>query len=103
MTTVVTEWCVIMSSCIIYFSGNKADQINKIEIPTHIGAEYAKRYEMRFIETSAKDADNVDKLFYDIARELTKHARENALDPTPNVLFPSGGSTSISGFNCCKM
>ena len=37
---------------------------------------------MRFLETSAKEADNVEKLFLEIAKELTQQARENELKPS---------------------
>ncbi|KAL3880689.1 hypothetical protein ACJMK2_032909 [Sinanodonta woodiana] len=59
-----------------YLVGNKIDQINSREVPSYIGKQWADRFEMRFLETSAKDAENVDILFYDIAMELTKDARE---------------------------
>ena len=89
----------------ILFSGNKSDRLNHREIPTHIGEDFARRHEMRFLETSAKEADNVDKLFMEIAKELTQQARQNDLRPSysSSTDFGGGGSTPISNaFNCCK-
>lgn len=54
--------------------GNKIDREDR-EIPQHIGEEFARRNDMYFIETSAKEADNVDKLFTEIAVRLTAEAR----------------------------
>lgn len=46
------------------------------EIPYHIGEAFAERYNMKFIETSAKECQNVEKIFYDIAETLTKQANQ---------------------------
>ncbi len=96
-------------SCLCMFAGNKNDKTNSREIPLHIGEEFSRRHEMRFLETSAKEADNVDKLFLEIAKELTQLARQNDLRPsfgTSSTDFVDGGSTPVSSFNvgsCCKM
>jgi GTPase SAR1 family protein len=87
----------------IVFPGNKIDRSNQREIPTYVGEDFARRHDMHFIETSAKEADNVDKLFYEIAKELTKQARENDLRSHFSETDLTGASTSISGFsNCCR-
>lgn len=56
------------------FKGNKTDRDDR-EIPTAIGEEFAKQQGMYFLETSAKEADNVERLFYEIAAELIEQAR----------------------------
>ncbi|KAL5012620.1 hypothetical protein ScPMuIL_011171 [Solemya velum] len=81
--------------------GNKTDQVNRREIPSHIGQQFADRYEMHFLETSAKMAENVDKLFIDIAMELTKQAREQELRPDESVEFNASQTTSISSCSSC--
>lgn len=40
------------------------------EIPMHVGEDFAQRHDMYFLETSAKEAENVEKLFMEIAAEL---------------------------------
>ena len=61
---------------------------------------------MRFLETSAKEADNVETLFMEIAKELTQQAKENELITSrysdSGELGP-GSDPSESNFNCCKM
>lgn len=47
------------------------------EIPTAIGEEFAKDHEMYFMETSAKQADNVELLFYEIAANMIEVAYNN--------------------------
>lgn len=59
---------------LIYSAGNKTDRDDR-EIPMAIGEEFAKQQGMYFLETSAKEADNVERLFYEIAAELIEQAR----------------------------
>lgn len=49
--------------------GNKMDREDR-EIPMHVGEDFAQRHDMYFLETSAKEAENVEKLFMEIAAEL---------------------------------
>lgn len=49
--------------------GNKIDREDR-EIPTHVGEDFAQRHGMYFLETSAKEAENVERLFMEIAAEL---------------------------------
>ena len=78
--------------------------MNHREIPTHIGEEYSHHQEMRFLETSAKEADNVERLFMEIASELTQQAKQSDLRPSlsSSSEIASGGSTPISSLSCCK-
>jgi GTPase SAR1 family protein len=57
--------------CLLYcvFLGNKTDREDR-EIPTYVGEDFAQRNNMYFMETSAKEADNVEKLFMEIAHAL---------------------------------
>ncbi|KAK6637337.1 Ras- protein Rab-30 [Polyplax serrata] len=69
--------------------GNKIDREDR-EIPTHVGEDFAQRNSMYFIETSAKEAENVEKLFMEIAAELREQARSKEL-----VRFDNSGSTNL--------
>lgn len=53
---------------------------------------------MKFLETSAKEADNVDKLFFDIANRLTAQAKQQELEIDKPVSFNADNTTNIS--NC---
>ncbi|ELU08200.1 hypothetical protein CAPTEDRAFT_110813 [Capitella teleta] len=86
-----------------YLVGNKSDRASQREIPAYVGEDFARLHDMEFIETSAKEADNVDSLFYDIAKELTRLARQNSLRSHVSETDLSGGSTSISSISsCCR-
>ncbi|GAB6026016.1 Ras-protein Rab-30 [Chamberlinius hualienensis] len=56
--------------------GNKIDRDDR-EIPRTVGEEFAQMHDMYFLETSAKEADNVETLFMEIATRLTQNARSN--------------------------
>ncbi|XP_010249764.1 PREDICTED: ras-related protein RHN1-like isoform X1 [Nelumbo nucifera] len=51
---------------------NKADLQDKRKVENEEGEQYAKENELFFIETSAKTAQNVNELFYEIAMRLAK-------------------------------
>ena len=90
--------------CLFIFLGNKNDKSQQREIPIPVGEEFSRRHSMKFIETSAKAADNVDELFLDIAKQLTKQARENDLKPGLSDSQELGQSSPISSWtSCCKM
>lgn len=59
----------IVNQFYIVLSGNKIDREDR-EIPTHVGEDFAQRHGMYFLETSAKEAENVERLFMEIAAEL---------------------------------
>ena len=88
----------------LFYTGNKSDRTNHREIPSYVGEDFARRHDMYFLETSAKEADNVDRLFFEIAKELTKSARENTLrtsfSDSTDLTAHSSPITSIS--SCCK-
>ena len=95
----------IIANFVFNFVGNKNDRTNSREVPLHIGDNFAQRHDMRFLETSAKEADNVEKLFLEIAKELTQQARENELKPSyaDSMELGPGDSSPIGTFgSCCK-
>lgn len=91
--------------------GNKTDRDDR-EIPTQIGEEFAKQHDMYFLETSAKEAENVERLFYEIAAELIGQARSkdgsSAAAAAAQRQSDGGGSIGLGSFsakaaqsNCC--
>lgn len=85
--------------------GNKTDRDDR-EIPTQIGEEFAKQHDMYFLETSAKEAENVERLFYEIAAELIEQARSKDTSHTQRNqesigLTNLGSKGHFSPSNCC--
>lgn len=68
--------------------GNKADRNSEREVLREEGQAKARDIGCEFLETSARTAYNVDKLFNTLIRTL----RSNR-DGHPNEIFPNGGLT----------
>src|SRR6218665_1477561 len=92
---------ILMVVCPISATGNKSDKVGHREIPLYVADEFAQRHEMKFIETSAKEAENVDKLFYDIAKELIRQTKDNEIQPHYEEEVVVGASTPVSLFSSC--
>lgn len=45
----------------------------------HVGEDFAQRHGMYFLETSAKEAENVERLFMEIAAELMEVSTERKI------------------------
>lgn len=89
----------------VFRIGNKTDRDDR-EIPAAIGEDFAKQNGMYFLETSAKEADNVERLFYEIAAELIEQARSKEMprsETTGGGISNLGNKTNILGqSNCCS-
>ncbi|KAK7319998.1 hypothetical protein RJT34_04727 [Clitoria ternatea] len=59
-------------SLIMFLVANKADLEDQRRVGNEEGEEYAKENGLSFLETSAKTAQNVNELFYEIAQRLAK-------------------------------
>jgi len=57
---------------VMALAGNKADLDPKRKIEAEEGQAYAEENGLFFMETSAKTAQNVNEIFYEIARKLPK-------------------------------
>ncbi|CAF0800167.1 unnamed protein product [Rotaria sordida] len=84
--------------------GNKCD-INQREVPTHVAEQFAEKNDMWYLETSAKNSENVGKLFQTIAEELTMKAKESAMSVSNSAhdIFLNGEQkTKPVKSNCCS-
>ena len=88
--------------------GNKSDRTDR-EIQTHLGSQFSQENDMPFLETSAKSADNIDRLFEQLARTLKDTHMQKGV--RQNVSNPQGVKSTIqvkkpleeknSGGGCC--
>lgn len=62
-----------------------------------VGEEFAKQQGMYFLETSAKEADNVERLFYEIAAELIEQARSKEMPRSDTGGALGAGANGASG------
>lgn len=87
--------------------GNKTDREDR-EIPTYVGEDFAQRNNMYFMETSAKEADNVEKLFMEIAHALIEQAKvrdpvgEYSGNGAPLALNNRPSQPASSADGCCS-
>lgn len=64
--------------------------------------EFANSQSMLYLETSAKESDNVEKLFLDLACELIRDAKQNTLDNNDTANAMPGEGKTISYLGCCS-
>jgi GTPase KRas protein len=75
--------------------GNKCDKTYEREVSREEGAALARQFGCEFLETSAKTAANVERLFSDLVRLLRyqKEMQENG-----GVMpYPGGGTGGVGG------
>ncbi|KAK5612890.1 Ras- protein Rab-30 [Crenichthys baileyi] len=68
--------------------GNKIDLADKREVLRQRAEDFAQAQSMLYLETSAKESDNVEKLFLDLACELIREAKQNKLDNNDTAPMP---------------
>ncbi len=60
----------------IILVGNKCDLEGERQVSREEGAQLARQFGCKFIETSAKSRINVENAFYDLVREIRRYNRE---------------------------
>lgn len=63
--------------------GNKCDKTYEREVSKEEGAALARQFGCEFIETSAKTAQNVERLFMNLVRSLRRTKSEQTGDEAP--------------------
>ncbi|XP_040197578.1 ras-related protein Rab-30-like [Rana temporaria] len=81
--------------------GNKVDLAERREVSQQRAEQFAGSQNMYYLETSAKESDNVEKLFLDLACRLISEARQNTLVNNMDSSLRGEGK-SISYLNCCN-
>ncbi|XP_031269378.1 ras-related protein Rab5-like isoform X1 [Pistacia vera] len=83
---------------IMFLVANKVDLKDKRKVGYEDGELYAKENGLSFLETSAKTAENVNELFYEIAKRLVK---ASPLSQTGMKLHTGRQEGGSRGF-CCS-
>lgn len=92
------------SKVIAVLVGNKTDLDEERQVSVNSGMSFATTHNMRLLETSAKEDDNVDLLFLDIAEELTKLAAEKEVEDTKDDVSIGAHSQTVSAtYSCCNL
>ncbi|XP_028405432.1 ras-related protein Ral-A-like [Dendronephthya gigantea] len=62
--------------------GNKADLADKRQVTQEVANGKAEEWKVPYVETSAKTKENVDKVFYDLMREIRSRKMEDGSKST---------------------
>jgi len=81
--------------------GNKCDLANKRAVDTKVAKEFADSLGIPFLETSAKNATNVEQAFLTMAAEIKNRMVNTQTGPKPNVIKPTSGKPVNSNQGGC--
>jgi len=83
--------------------GNKADLTSKRAVTFDQGKEFADSLGIEFLETSAKNATNVEKAFMTMAAQIKSRMKAQPINnnPTKATKLSNSASVSNSGGSCC--
>lgn len=82
--------------------GNKSDLTAKRVVSTEAAKEFAESLGIEFLETSAKNAANVEKAFMMMAAQIKKRMANAPVAPKTNVRITTGTNVQAnSGGKCC--
>lgn len=89
--------------------GNKVDLTEKRVISTEQGKDFARKYGIEYIETSAKVANNIDELFQSAAKTFIINQSLNPLKKSnanfsanEGIVIPVSNQTAKKKKGCCK-
>ncbi|CAD7702695.1 unnamed protein product [Ostreobium quekettii] len=92
------------ANMIMALAGNKADLVkgdsSSRQVPTEEARAYADEHGLYFVETSAKEATNVDELFEEIAKRLPK--AEVPRQSSGSVPLEQTQPAQASSSKCCS-
>jgi len=85
--------------------GNKADLADDKKVDTDEAKQFAENLKISFLETSAKNATNVEAAFLTMAKQLieAKESQGSSAKTQPGSVIVSGGGDSRSGSKCCSL
>ncbi|KAN0035390.1 hypothetical protein ACTA71_004656 [Dictyostelium dimigraforme] len=66
-----------LDTCIKYIVGNKSDLEDENVVDINLVKEVAKKENIKFFETSAKNSTNVEECFTELAKDLLKEHKHN--------------------------
>lgn len=82
--------------------GNKSDLVAKRVVTTETGAQFADELGIEFLETSAKNAANVEEAFMKMASQIKKRMANAPTAPKQSIkISPGQQLPSNSGSKCC--
>ena len=83
--------------------GNKCDLSNERRVSIEEGENFAKRYNIKFFEASAKDGTNVNELFFYLANEIYQDDKLNGKKRRKmTVSLGNASSNNTKKKNCVK-
>jgi GTPase SAR1 family protein len=66
---------------VIILVGNKLDLLDERCVSDSEAQEFAKRYNLEYLETSAKSGDNVTDAFVRLGQEILRQVKKGTVDP----------------------
>lgn len=87
------------ANLVMALAGNKSDLASKRKVESEEAQAYAEENGLFYLETSAKSAQNVNELFYEIARKLPK---AQPIQPPSGMLLSDRPMDRVSKSSCCS-
>lgn len=87
---------------VIMLVGNKTDLEGSRQVTTEEGKQKAENMNIMFIETSAKDGDNVKKLFREVATNLPGSETQTKEKQLVKIQLDTEKNTNADNAACCS-